>query len=321
MEMKWDAARRVVPCGRSIGARSGAVTWRHRADGRAQMWAGAPTSKTGRSGSLGASHGGRAGFVESDSARPEKPGHRSRDDEAERRRHRRPMASASVTIRPNRAAFLGDVVRGHRLSPDGRLARIRGEANDSTRCGGFDLALRAGSRSEVAVDDPTAMGAGQHPVRHSQCRRRTAFRQGPVAGPVADPGPRQQEACAPGHHVTAKRGAERTRRPGPEAARRARGRSVGGAPGRRGARRDDRHRDGRRRQRRERRRELAIPLAIREAIPAGSRPELTTHQRAEPASNLSSATSPRATRARNDTGILRRHKRSARPCAGLLNRL
>jgi len=239
-------------------------------------------------------------------ARPEKSCHRLRDDEAERRRDRRPIASRvhHDTAGPRRP--VGGVVRGHRLSPDGRVARIRGEANDSTGCGGFDLALRAGSRSEVAVEDPTAIGAGQHRVQHSQCRRGAAFRQGPVASPAAspvvDPGPYQQETRAPGHHVTAKRGAERTRRQGPKAARRARGRSVGGAPGRRGARRDDRIRDGRRRERRERRRGLVVALAMRDIIPAGLRIELTTLRRVEPAPDLSGPASPWGARARKDTG-------------------
>ncbi len=248
--MRWDAARRVVPCGRSTGARSGAVAWRHRGNGRAQMWAGAPTSETGRPGPLGASHGGRSGFVRSDSARPEKSCHRLRDDEAERRRDRRPIASRvhHDTAGPRRG--VGGVVRGHRLSPDGRLARIRGEANDSTGCGGFDLALRAGSRSKIAVDDPTAMGAGQHRVQHSQCRRGAASRQGPVCPDC--PGPARTIRLTPSQ--TPKRRPSRNCQ-GPRCAHapsRPEGRAPGaraeprGAPGWRGAQRDDRIRDGRR---------------------------------------------------------------------------
>jgi hypothetical protein len=58
-------------------------------------------------------------------------------------------------------------------------------------------------------------------VRHSQCRRRAASRQGPVAG--RSPRPRRHRTA--GHHVTARLGGGRTRGPGPKAARNACGRS------------------------------------------------------------------------------------------------
>jgi hypothetical protein len=70
------------------------------------MWAGAPTSETGRHGSLGSSHGARAGFLGSDSARPEKPGHRSRDDEPNGDAIDVRWRRTSATTRPGRAALL-----------------------------------------------------------------------------------------------------------------------------------------------------------------------------------------------------------------------
>jgi hypothetical protein len=189
-----------VPCGRSIGARSGAVAWRHR--GAVERRCGR-VRRHRRPGDLGLSV--RRTVGERASSDPilratEKSCHRLRDDDAERRRDRRPIASRvhHDTAGPRRG--VGGVVRGHRLSADRRLARIRGEAIDSTRCGGFDLALRAGSRSKVAVEDPTAIGAGQHRVQHSQCRRAVASRQGPVCPDC--PGPARTIRLTPSETPT-----------------------------------------------------------------------------------------------------------------------